>query len=285
MAFRSDAQQLAVVTPNRMMTLWNTADPAEPRRLGRFRYGRGIYAAAWNPVAVSLLATASVDGMTTVWRFLDDRQPEQLAAWQSPVTAQHIGWSPAGQWVFSVAPSGVASVWDMRSSYNVGQADLTGGRQVVAVYGVDDTIVVIAEDGWARWWSPRTRTGEWVRLTGAPVRACAHAGGLLVVTGVDGTLACFDARLDPAGELRVDHTQTYAVACTGDGRLVIAFGSGNVVAIGSDGDILWQLDAGPLTMVGVAIAGDLVAIGSGTARPYLVSLATGAALGGTGSGL
>ncbi|MBB4692924.1 WD40 repeat domain-containing protein [Paractinoplanes abujensis] len=279
MTFRRDARRLTVSAPNGELTVWDTADPARPRRAGRLRLGRGIVAAAWNPAVADLLATASVDGTGAVWRLRDDRPPEGFASWAAlPDRPQHVGWVAGGAWIYVMTGDGRTSVWDVGSGACVGLADLSGGRPVLAAHYRGDEVVVVTDSGWARAWHPKRRPGEWVRLTGKPVSACTWSSTLLVVAGVDGQATCFDAEFRSVQALRVARERPRALACAEDGRLVASCGDTWAVAVDRGGTVRWETTLHSMSARSIAVAGDLIAVCGPRPRPVLLALTTGVAL-------
>jgi len=278
-AFRPDARRLTVSAPNGELTLWDTSDPARPQPAGRLRTGRGIVAAEWSPSATDLLATVSNDGSGALWRLRDDSAPEGVARWAAlPDRPRHVGWVAGGSWVFSMTGTGRTSVWDVGSGACVGRADLTGGRPVVGAHYRGSEVVAVTDTGWARLWRPGRRPGEWVRLTDRTVSACTWSSTVLVVAGLDGQAACFDAEFRPVHTLRVARERPRALACADDGRLVASSGDNQVVAVGRDGSVQWETYPRVPGAQAIRIAGDLVARSGGRPRPTLLALATGADL-------
>jgi hypothetical protein len=277
MAFRPDARRLAVSAPNGELTLWDTTDPARPGRAGRLRLGRGIVAAAWNPAVSDRLATASTDGTGAVWRVGDDRTPELLARWRAlPDRPRHVGWVAGGTRVFVMTATGRTTVWEVAGGACVGQSDLSGGRPVVAAHYRRDEVVAVTGTGWARAWVPTRRPGEWVRLTGKPVSACAWSGAWLVAAGADGQAACFDAEFQPVHALRVARERPYALACPEDGRLIASCGDNWAVAVDRGGSVRWESYLAPSAARSIEVAGDLVAVSGDRPRPVILALADGA---------
>ncbi|MDY7086155.1 MAG: hypothetical protein SYR96_13720 [Actinomycetota bacterium] len=275
-AFRHDGRRLAMSAPNGELTLWDTTDPAYPQRAGRLRAGRGITAAEWNPAVPDLLATASADGTSAVWRVPPGGVPEQVAGWAAlPERARHVGWVAGGSLVYSMTEHGRVTVWDVAGGYVTSRAEMSDRRPVVAAHYRAGEIVAVTDSGWARLWHPRRRPGEWVRLTDRPVGACTWSSTWLVVAGVDGQATCFDAEFQPVRTLRVARARPWAVACSDDGRLVASFGDNRVIAVDHDGAVGWETALHGPAARSVGIAGDLVALSGGQPRPVLLALLSG----------
>jgi hypothetical protein len=277
MAFRADAGRLAMNAPNGDLTLWDTTGPGPARRSGRLRHRSRIVAAAWNPFAADSLATAAHDGTVMTWQLADHRPPEPGGRVAGSAGPRHVGWVAPGRWVFSVTAGGHASAWDMGDGTLLGRRDVTGGRTVVAAHRYGRSIVVVVSSGWARLWDPGREPDEWIRLTGEPVAACTWSETLLVVAGRDGHAVYFDTDLRRIGTLRMPAEQVRTLAVADDGRLVTAHAGGWLLATDPDGTVRWRTPTGHPDVTAVAVAGDVVAVGCGAARPALVTLATGEA--------
>ncbi|WP_030434646.1 WD40 repeat domain-containing protein [Actinoplanes subtropicus] len=279
MAFRPDARRLAISAPNGELALWDTSAPASPVRAGRLRMRHGIVAAAWNPAAATMLATAASDGTVAVWRLPDDRRPECVAEWAGPAgRPRSTGWVAEGRCLFSTAGTGRTAVWDVRSGDCVGQAELSGGQPVVATHCRGDQVVAITGSGWARLWRPGREPGDWIRLTGTAVRACAWSSTLLVIAAENGQLACYDADFQPVVDLRIAPERLGALACSDGGRLVASFDGGDVIAVDLDGTLRWETSMGAEPARSIAVAGGLIAVAGRSARPTLLALLNGSGI-------
>jgi hypothetical protein len=276
MDFRADAGRLAMNAPNGDLTLWDTTGPGPARRSGRLRHRSRIVAAAWNPFAADSLVTAAHDGTVMTWQLSDNRPPEPGCRWVAgDAGPRHVGWVAPGRWVFSVTADGHASAWDMDDGTILGRGNITGGRPVVDAHRYGRSIVVVVSSGWARLWDPRREPDEWIRLTGEPVAACTWSDTLLVVAGRGGHAVYFDTDMRRLGTLPIPAEHLRALAVSDDGRLVTALAGGWLAATDPDGTVRWRIATGNPDITSVAIAGDVIAVGCGTARPALLSLATG----------
>ncbi|MEV4345181.1 hypothetical protein AB0J83_11960 [Actinoplanes sp. NPDC049596] len=280
MAFRSDARRLAVSAPNGELIVWDTTDPVAPARAGRLRQGRGIVAAAWNPATADILATTSSDGTAAVWWLPENgRQSSRVAHWMAlPARPRHVGWVGGGRWVFSMAGRGLTSVWDVNTGARVGQADVTGGRLVVAAHHLGEEVVAVTDSGWARIWHPRRAPGEWIQVSAGPVSACAWSGTLLAVGGTDGRVACVNAAFEHVCDFRIGPRRPGALAFSDEGRLVASSADGTAIAVDLDGSVQWQAWLAADAARPIDVAGGLVAVSTTRTRPALLALADGANL-------
>jgi WD40 repeat protein len=227
LAFRADASRLALGSPSRDLLLWDTSAPGRPSHVSDLRRGGGIVAAAWNPAAVSLLATVSTDGSVATWRILDDRPPQLTATMACPRDRpQHLAWLSGGKHLFTTTSLGRTTVWEADGTALAFRGRTVEGL-VVAAFGWSGATALVSHVGHVELWDPATQFAKSRVLPGRVV-AAAHSGALLAVAFDDGRVELVDRELERVTMIRLGSPAPVALAFSDDGQaLVAAAGDGS----------------------------------------------------------
>ena len=278
-AFRSDGCRLAAGAANGDLTVWDTTHARAPRLIVR-RQGPGIHAAAWNPSATGLLATASVDGNVAIWRSAEDR-PMQLLSGSSDRlrSPRFVGWLRDGGALYCVTANGHAAIWQPQYPDAIAHSSERVHQAVVAAYSMRDSVAVITRDGWNCRWDPSTNGWQSTRLGAGLVTTSTASSLLLAVARDDGSIEILDHDLRLLDAVHTGGPGPSAMAFSGDSRLlVVALPDGDVMAFDPTGAVRWRFRCTARVPTTLAVAAGLVALGGSAAAPRLIGLDDGTML-------
>jgi hypothetical protein len=277
MAFRADGNRLALGSADRDLVLWDTSVPGRPVRTGTLRRGGGITAAAWNPAAVALLATISVDGSIATWRILDDRPPEPTAAMSSPRDRpHHLNWLSGGKHLVGTTTLGRTTVWDAEGRPLVFRGRRIDGL-VIGAYGWYGASVLVSHVGQVEIWDPATQLAKSRVLPGRVV-ASAHSGTLLAVAYHDGHIEIVDHELERRAVIRHPGLTPVRLAFSDDSRaLAVAGADGSLAVMGENHQLWWHRPGDGSVPAGIAVAAGLLAVVGQNGTATLTLLESGSA--------
>ncbi|MFH0520625.1 hypothetical protein ACHBTE_26040 [Streptomyces sp. M41] len=202
-SFSSDGQLLATASYDRTVRLWDLADPARPKALGKPLTGHRswVSSAVFSPDGHTL-ASASDDGTVRLWDVRDPSRPRALPA---PLTGHEgtiylVAFSPDGRTLASVGEDRTVRLWDM--------ADPARPKALVTLKGAD-----------------------------AAVRSVAFSpdGGTLAAGGDDDTIRLWDLaerdRPKPLPALTGHTDLVHSVAFSPDGRTLASGGADDTIRL------------------------------------------------------
>lgn len=295
-ALRSDGTRLASCSYDGTVLVWDTAEPARPRRLTRLRHRRLVNAAAWNPAAPDLLATASADKTVAVWRIGPDGGSELVS-----VLARHtddinaVDWMPDGRRLICVSEDGRATLWSALTGEFLGEVGSHTAHCMAVSVSPDGLVATVGEDGMVAVRRPADGSPKpdgafadsdadaVTRHYDSSIEGCAwsHSGTVLAVALDNGTVELLTSGLQPLRTLAVSDSAARAVAWSEDDTsLVVGAYDGSVHFFDVDGDRTHRVDDPRVWPRSVSVARGIVAAGSFWNGPHLYRLCDGAPIAG-----
>lgn len=263
-AFSPDGSLLAAVTRNRRVTLWDVARRlrvGEP--LGPFGFGSAT-GIAFAPDG-KLLVVAALG--LFAWDVRTPAAPVDVTARFASRLTDSVAFTPSGERLVGVGPSGKLTTWDTTSGAVLTRDDTGQGAVQALALSPDGSVLATSGDGR----SVALRDGRTGRQTallnghGSAVQTLAFSrdGRLLASAGDDGTVMVWDVAARSRLATLTGHTaRIRALAFTDDGALLSGAEDGRVIR--------WPLDPDR------AAAGICRAAGTGLSRQqwsdYLPSL-------------
>jgi WD40 repeat protein len=130
MAFSPDGRTLASGDVGGTVRVWDIADPAHPRPLGRSLTGGTalVLSVAFSPDGHTL-ASGDVGGTVRVWDIADPAQPRPLGPPLTVVTApvDSLAFSPDGRTLASGSLDGTTRLWNLSVPYAIQRICATAG--------------------------------------------------------------------------------------------------------------------------------------------------------------
>jgi WD40 repeat protein/transcriptional regulator with XRE-family HTH domain len=237
-----------------MVRLWDTADPAHPRALGRPLTGgdAAVDSVAFSPDGHTL-ASGNYGGMIQLWDITDPAHARPLGQPQasSNVGIYSVAFSSGGHILVAGGEGGTIRFWDIADPAHPRALDsiLTGGAAVDSMaFSLDGrTLASGSEDGTIRLWDvadparPRPLSQPLISSTaGLSSVAFSPDGRTLASGNYDGTIRLWDVA-DPARARPLGQPLTSSVATVIDS--VVFSPDGHTLASGNyDGTVqLWDV--------------------------------------------
>ncbi|MFJ9520979.1 XRE family transcriptional regulator [Kitasatospora sp. NPDC101801] len=235
-AFSSDGRLLAAVTRNRLVTLWDVARRlrvGEP--LGPFGFGSAT-GIAFAPDG-KLLVVAALG--LFAWDVGAPAAPVDVTARFASRLATSVVFTPSGERLLGVGPSGKLAGWDPASGALLSRDDTGQGAVQALALSPDGSVLATSGDG--RTVALRDgRTGRQTALlkghaSAVQTLAFSRDGRLLASAGDDGSVLVWDVAARRRLATLTGHTaRIRALAFTDDGALLSGAEDGRVVR--------WPLD-------------------------------------------
>jgi WD40 repeat protein len=277
-ALRPDGQRLATCSYDGTALIWDTRDPAGPRRLHRLHHRRLVNACAWNPASPDLLATSSADKTVAVWRIPDDDAgPPALIN----VLARHtddinaVDWMPDGEHLICVSEDGRATMWNALTGTFLSEVGSHTAHCMAVSVSPDGLVATVGEDGMVAVRRPGTDSGTAERHYDSSIEGCAwsHSGEVLAVARDDGSVDLLTGRLELLRTLEVSDSAARTVGWSEDDTsLVIGAYDGALHFFAADGARTHCVRDARVWPRSVSVARGLVAAGSFWNGPHLYAL-------------
>jgi WD40 repeat protein len=154
-------------------------------------YNVGVGQISFSPDG-KYLATANMDGVSTIWELRTFRKVLSLAAFET-LPPKAIDYSPNGKLLANGGDAGIVRVWDAESGTELFSRDLGGIIHAVTFSPDGKYLAAASEDGGIKVWD--TGTGE---VVSSPPRQSGIYGtaflaeGTYATTGQDGTTRVWD---------------------------------------------------------------------------------------------
>lgn len=283
-ALRADGVRLASCSYDGTVLIWDTSEPAKPRQLSQLRHRRLVNAAAWNPSAPGLLATASADKTVGVWRISEEGRGELIN-----VLARHtddinsVAWMPDGERLICVSEDGRATLWDALSGAFLSEVGSHTAHCMAVSVSADGLVATVGEDGMVAVTRPGTDGDSAVRHYDSSIEGCAwsHSGEILAVARDDGSVDLLTRRLEHLRTLEVSEAAARAVGwAEDDASLVVGAYDGALHFFDVAGERTHRVYDARVWPRSVSVARGIVAAGSFWDGPHLYALADAAEIAG-----
>ncbi|MPY52973.1 WD40 repeat domain-containing protein [Streptomyces acidicola] len=277
--FRSDGQRLATCSYDGTVIIWDTGDPSRPTPLARLRHRRLVNASAWNPADPEVLATASADKTVAIWRV-----GEQGRTTLHTVLARHtddinsVAWLPDGERLICVSEDGRATLWSAVDGAFLAEAGSHEAHCMMVSVSAQGLVATVGEDGLVAVSDPDTGAEPRTRRYDSSIEGCAwsHSGRLLAVARDDGAVDLLTADLEVVRTVPVSTSAARAVAwAQDDSSFVVGAYDGALHYFDVVGTRLHRVEDRRVWPRSVAVAHDVVAVGSFWNGPHLYDLTTG----------
>lgn len=277
-ALRTDGRRLASCSYDGSVLIWDTTDPTKPTLTTQLRHRRLVNASSWNPVELSLLATASADKSVAVWR-IPDEGPADLVN----VLARHtddinsVAWMPDGERLICVSEDGRATLWNALSGRFLAEVSSHAAHCMMVSVSPNGLVATVGEDGMVAVSDPDTGQSPTTRHYDSSVEGCAwsHSGKILAVACDNGTV---DLLTDTLGHLRTIEVSNSAARTVDwaedDATFVVGAYDGSLHFFDITGGRTHQVYDARVWPRSVSVARSVVAAGSFWGSPHLFDLVT-----------
>jgi len=279
---RTDGRRLATSSYDGSVIVWDIADPSAPRQVGLLGHRRLVNAAAWNPGAPDLIATASADKTVVVWRVDGEGEPgivSTLSRHTDDVNA--VAWLPDGRRLVCVSEDGRATLWDGVDGRFLGAVSAHAAHCMAVAVSPAGLIATAGEDGLVTVQPAEPGPDAGSRFSydcSVEGVAWSSSGRFLAIARDDGRLDIRTPSLELIRSIVVSTSAVRSVAWADQDATLVAGaydGRVHVVTGWTDPDQqprLWAWDNPRAWPRSVAVSGTVVAVGSFGSVPHLWDL-------------
>ncbi|MBX9582924.1 MAG: WD40 repeat domain-containing protein [Gemmataceae bacterium] len=223
--FSPDGKQVATAGWDRVVKVWDLANPGRPRVLGQ--HVTRVMSLAYSPDGKMVAAVAGdqTHGEVKLWDVVGEK--EFWSSDTSPAAANCVAFSPDGKTVaVALGSTHAVKLLGARDGREVGQLAVRSGAMLAVAYSPDGSMIATGgSDGVARLWMVESRS-EYASLSWGPsgqsvafTVAFTPDGRSVVVGCDDGRVRFWDVRTaQPQAELVAHKTLISRLAFSPDGR-------------------------------------------------------------------
>ncbi len=280
-AVRGDGRRVVSCATDGSVLVWDVTDPSRPSRLTQLRHEGRVNAAAWNPLATDLLATASDDRSAAVWRIVDDRPPYRLsllAGQHSAVTS--VVWLPDGRHLVCTTQDGPATLWNTQTGACLGEIADRASRCAMVTAAPSGLVAMISRNKRVAVRRPLQEQHWRTRHYSTSVEAGAFSpnGSMLAVARADGAIDLLTPHLDLIRTVPLSGATGRSIGWAGDDTFVVGADDSSLHIFEVSGRLLRRIHDDRFWTRSISIVDTMLGTGSFWGNPQLIDLTTGAEL-------